>query len=200
MIHKFFQLQVKNPTRGDRVSTCLKDLKELKIEKSFEEIRQMNKSKYNYLLKKMINENALNYLTKKKGSKGKEINYTTIEMAEYLQPYSKISVIKKRKLFEIRNKMTNIPNNYQRREQKIKCCCGEYEEMEHIYNCKILNKNDRKEIEYEEIYKNNIQKQLEILRIMEDNLEKRKYMNDKIEMFPCDLLQDPLNFKRFSNG
>ena len=35
MTHQFFQLQVKNPTRGDWASSCLKDLKELKIEKTF---------------------------------------------------------------------------------------------------------------------------------------------------------------------
>ena len=121
MTHKFFQLQVKNPTRGDWASSCLKDLKELKIEKSFEEIRDMTKSKYNSLLKKTINENALNYLNKKKGTKGKEITYTNIEMAEYLEPYSKISIIEKRKLFEIRNKMTKISNNYQNRGQRTKC-------------------------------------------------------------------------------
>ena len=99
MIYKFFQLQVENPTRGDWVSACLKDLKELKIEKSFEEIRQMTKLKYKNLLKKMMNENALNYLIKKKGIKGKEINYTNLEMAEYLKPCSKISVNEKKKTF-----------------------------------------------------------------------------------------------------
>ena len=74
------------------------------------------------------------------------------------------------------------------------------EEMEHIYIGKILNINEQNEVKYEEIYRNNIQKQLEILRIIENNLEKRKTLNDKKEMFPCDLLQDPLNCKRFSNG
>ena len=32
------------------------------------------------------------------------------------------------------------------------------------------------------------------------NLERRKSMNNENEIFPCDLLQDPLNCKRFSNG
>ena len=200
MIYKFFQLQVKNPTRGDWVTACLKDLKELRIDKSFEQIKEMTKSKYNNLLKKMINENALDYLTKKKGAKGKEITYKNIEMAEYLQPYSKISVIEKRKLFEIRNKMTNIPNNYKSRNQKIKCWCGEDEEIEHIYSGKILNKNEKIEIKYEEMYRNNLKKQMQILRILEKNLERRKSMNNENEIFPCDLLQDPLNCKRFSNG
>ena len=101
---------------------------------------------------------------------------------------------------EIRNKITNIPNNYKSRNQKIKCWCGEDEEIEHIYSCKILNKNEKIEIKYEEMYRNNLKKQMQILRILEKNLERRKSMNNENEIFPCDLLQDPLNCKRFSNG
>ena len=45
-------------------------------------------------------------------------------MAEYLQPYSKISNDEKRKIFEMRNKMKQIPDNYQKGEIKEKCICG----------------------------------------------------------------------------
>ena len=89
----------------------------------------MTKSEYNTLLKKMINIKALDCLMKKRGTKGKEITYKNMEMAEYLQPYSKITVEEKRKIFQIRNKMTKIENNYQKGSQKIKCFCGENEEM-----------------------------------------------------------------------
>ena len=41
---------------------------------------------------------------------------------------------------------------------------------------------------------------MEILKILENNLERRKSIDDKKEIFPCDLLQDPLNCKKFSNG
>ena len=84
--------------------------------------------------------------------------------------------------------------------------------MSHIYLCKVLNPGNEIKVEYGEIYRENIVKQNEILRIFENNLEKRKTMqNFGIEerkeerkgekrIFPCDLLKDPLNCKRFRYG
>ena len=42
-------------------------------------------------------------------------------------------LLKKKKLFEIRNDETNIPCNY-----------GEYETMEHVYNCEYLSEQKLK--------------------------------------------------------
>jgi hypothetical protein len=61
-------------------------LKELEITLSFEEIKMMTKEKYTSELKCRILQNALLYLIGKQGRKGKEIEYTCIEMAEYLHP------------------------------------------------------------------------------------------------------------------
>ena len=86
MIFKFFELQVTNPTQGDWASACFKDLKDLRITESLEEIKQMSKMKFNKMVKERINENALNYLTQKQQRKGKEIIYKRIELADYFQP------------------------------------------------------------------------------------------------------------------
>ena len=123
MILTFFQLQVSNPTRGDWATDCFKDLKQLRIYESLQEIKEMSKAKFNKLLKERIKEKALDYLIKKQGRKGKDITYKSIDMADYLQPYSKISITEKQKIFEMRNKMTKIPNNYLKEEKKIKCVC-----------------------------------------------------------------------------
>ena len=68
------------------------------------------------------------------------------------------------------------------------------------------------QIQYEEIYRNNPVKQSEILQIFEKNLEKRQQIinaeyetrkeriREEKSKVPCDLLIDPLNFKRFSFG
>jgi hypothetical protein len=73
MIFKFFQLELKQPTRGDWVSTCLKDLKQLRFVESLEEIKIMSKDKFKNKLKMRIKENALKYLVEKRGCKGQEI-------------------------------------------------------------------------------------------------------------------------------
>ena len=95
----------------------------------------------------------------------------------------------------------------------MKCFCGEDEEMDHIYNCNLLNENKTIEIRYEEIYENHIFKQIEIMKKFEMNLEKRnkikQFENDKRKekttaekrIFPCDLFsKDPLNCQKFSYG
>ena len=133
-------------------------------------------------------------------------------MADYLQPYNKLSIEEKRKIFGMRNKMTNIQNNFSNGAEKTKCVCGEDEEMAHIYECKKLNSSNMIQIQYEEIYRNNPVKQSEILKIFEKNLEKRQQIinaeyetrkeriREEKSKVPCDLLIDPLNFKRFSFG
>ena len=53
---------------------------------------------------------ALNYLKAKQNIKGKEITYSDIDMAEYLQPInSKLNIEQKRKMFAVRNMMVDIP-------------------------------------------------------------------------------------------
>ena len=86
----------------------------------------------------------------KQGSKGKKIEYDQIKMAQYLLPNNQLEVKEQRKCFEIRNKMTNIPNIFSRKND-LKCLCGQPENMEHVYNCKFLN-SEEVNTKYEKIY------------------------------------------------
>ena len=49
---RFQKLQLNNPVKGDWVSTCIKDLQELEISESFEDIKNMKQDKYENLIKK----------------------------------------------------------------------------------------------------------------------------------------------------
>ena len=167
-----FKLQLEMPTKGDWVSTCFKDLKELEI--TLEDIKNMTKYRISKLLRQKANTRALKYLTEKQGVKGKEINYSKIEMAEYLSPSNnKLTIDEKRKLFEIRNKMVNIPANFPKYKTAEKCMCGENENMEHLYTCKYLNK-EKSEISYQQIYTTNMNNQIAIFRKTEKVLENRE--------------------------
>ena len=91
---------MKEPSRGNWASTCLKDLKELNIEESLEEIRKMTKMKFSSILKSKIEENALQYLKEKQKSKGIEIVLLDMEMAEYLLPKnSQLTIDGKQRMF-----------------------------------------------------------------------------------------------------
>ena len=69
------------------------------------------------ILKKCIQVEALRYLIEKQGSKGKDIKYTEIQMAEYFTPLaSELSNTEQCEIFEIRNKMKrNIPANFSKK-------------------------------------------------------------------------------------
>ena len=167
---------------------CMKDLSELEISESLEEIKNMTRSKYKNIIKSRIEKNALEYLLSKRGSKGHEIEYTSLEMSEYLLPFNtNLNIEEKRKMFEIRNRMTQIPTNFGKTEEK--CICGENESLPHIYICESLNQMKTKTC-YEEIYNGNLKTQIQIYRRMENNLERRKELKLRIN-FPRDLC-DPL--------
>jgi hypothetical protein len=80
----------------------------------------MSISQFKNLLKKKISETALKYLLKKKGSKGKEIKYSCLEMAEYLLPYNDELKTEKRRMYATRSRMVDIP---QKMLGKENCLC-----------------------------------------------------------------------------
>ena len=196
LISKFFYLQVEQPSRGDWASHCQRDLKELKISETFNEIKLMTKNKFSKMLKRRVKENALEYLTEKQRVKGKEIVYSDIEMAEYLLPTNiELSIEEKRKMFAVRNKMVDIPANFPKSKNENKCFCGQEETMDHIYICEILNK-ENPVIKFEEIYSRNIVNQNEVFRRFEKNLEVRGKNLQSDNHSPC----DPSVIRCYING
>ena len=145
------------------------------------QIRKISKSEFKQILETRIKTNALQYLLKKRGSKGKEIIYRKLEMAEYLLPHNKeMSITEKQNTFAIRNKMSEISNNFGKHEE---CICGIVENMNHIYSCKLLNKEEII-ISYENIYNGNIFNQRKVLIRFEANMKIRNNM--KLSKVPCD--------------
>ena len=132
-LRKFFDLQLKHRSKGDWASTCLDDLKELRITESPKEIKRINANNFMTILKYRINENAISYLTNKQKTKGQEMKYTEMQMAEYLSPInSKLTIIQKQTTFALRNKMFEISENFPGKQMKDECVCTEREEMLHI--------------------------------------------------------------------
>ena len=76
-------------------------------------------------LTKLINEaieiKTLEYLLKLRGSKGSEIEYKEIKMADYLMPNEEnLTISDKRYIFAIRNRMIQIPNNFPTKNKKTR--------------------------------------------------------------------------------
>jgi hypothetical protein len=180
-LKKFLKLQLEFPTRGDWASTCIEDLKHLKIDESFEDIRIMTKQKFTRLLREKVNKGALEYLTGKQGFKGQEIQYSCVEMSEYLLPTNKkLTIEEKRQLFGMRNKMLDIPSNFNSKSED-KCECGEISDMEHIYYC-----DTEVEVPYEKLYNGNIDEQISVYKNFEENLKKKENKRKANTELPCD--------------
>jgi hypothetical protein len=175
MILKFLNLQFENPSKGDWASTCLKDLKDLKINMSLEDIKQITKTRFTKMINEAINQKALEYLNGKKGSKGGEISYTKIKLADYLSPTAKgLSIDDKRYIFSMRNRMVILPENFPLKEQTTKCVCGENKEnMEHVYICKQWT-NEITHTNYNLIFEDDIKQITEVYGRFRNNYEIRK--------------------------
>ena len=95
-------------------------------------------------------------------------------MADYLMPNPEnLSIDDKRSIFEIRNRMVALPNNFSKERTKKLFTCGNIENMEHVYLCTNLNKENAK-ISYESIFKDDVAKQLEVSKRFKLNFEQRR--------------------------
>ena len=190
LVRKFFNLQLNEPSKGDWAFQCQSDLKELKIHESFEEIRNMTHSQYLKRIKSQILQNAFEYLNKRRKRKGKEIEYTQLEMAEYLLPINKkLTIEKKREMFSVRNRMINIESNFKNRKQTPKCLCQKEENMEHIWNCQLFKVKGENNGKFEQIFKGNLKEQIEIFEQFIEKFERYNSMKNekkKINTYPGD--------------
>ena len=185
LLSKFFKLQLRKPSKGDWASKCIRDLKELEIQYSLQEIKVMSKMQFTNILNQKINENAFKYLMKRKGSKGKETIEEELCMAEYMLPTnSELSISEKQKMFAVKNRMVDIPGNFPRPNIEYKCICNKKEDMKHVYNCELINGGKEPEINYEKIFSGTIYEQNEVYKKFERNLEKREELQKNQP--PCD--------------
>ena len=199
LINKFLQLQLKTPTRGDWASSCIQNMKYLKLELNFEEIKEMKPTKFKNMINEAIRTTAFEYLLKLRGSKGQEIKYREIKMADYLMPNEEnLTIEDKHYIFAIRNRMIQIPTNFPSKyENKNENCliCGKKEIMEHLYSCKWDQKNN--ETKYENIFGDNVKKVKKVYNQFRQKYENREKHINMIN-HPRDPNSDPL-FSLYEN-
>ena len=159
---------------------------------TLKDIKEMTVKQYKDIIKAKCNELAFRYLMNKRRTKGKEIEYTRIQMAQYLLPNGHLEIEDQKQINEIRNKITNITANYSSNGKKEQICiCGEKETMDHIYNCKKLN-NSELNIKYENIYSENVKNLKMILNRFKQSMKTR---NENLHVIQnC----DPPNFVSLS--
>ena len=91
----------------------------------------------------------------------------------------KISIEERPLIFKLRSEVTNIKMNYKGMYENFQCevCNEEDETQEHIIKCKILNKEEKDNVDYSKIKNGNIIEMVKIARMFKKNLGIReKYL------------------------
>ena len=141
---------------------------------SLEEIKNVSLNRYRNILKKAITESAFQYLIEKRGSKGQEISYTCLKMADYLMPNSSgLTVSEQRYIFNVRNRMIYLPENFPLKQKTTNCACGDLEDMRHVYTCTYWN-TEKEEIEYDRIFTDNISQLAKVYKRFQQNYQKKE--------------------------
>ena len=90
LLSKFFVAQCENPSKGDWWFDAKKDLLDLHLEMSLEEIKRMSKNSFKTKVKLAIEREALIFLIERKSDKSKlkDLCYEELKMQEYLKSSS----------------------------------------------------------------------------------------------------------------
>ena len=123
MIHKFFQTQLKTRKPKDWISTVMTDLKDLKIEKSIVEIKQLKKTTLKRIINNAIETRAFERLVKLKETHSKlnNLEYNQFKMQNYFKA-SRIKITQEeiQTIFKLRSRMIDVKVNFK----------GKYENLE----------------------------------------------------------------------
>ena len=146
LIRKVFDEQDKNPLKGDWVSTVKKDISDLNLNITFEEIKRMGKNKFKSLVKNQTKAKGLEYLLQIKASqsKGKELSYEKLELQNYLSSQSNLSIKDKSFIFSCRTRMLDVKSNFKIGLNDLTCekCGKEEETQKHILTCSAIMSNN----------------------------------------------------------
>ena len=135
-----FESQLNHRTKKDWATTVLKDMEELNLNVTFEDIQHMSKGNWKNIVKRNIRDRALNNLLemKQKHSKVMELKHEKMEIQSYFLP-NKMECTKEdiQLIFRIRSNMTNVKMNRKKMFKSHECskCFKENETQEHVYNC-----------------------------------------------------------------
>ena len=186
MIYHFFEVQRKNPTSKDWVSTVKKDIEELQLDFEFEDLKSIKKKDFKNILTKKIETNALEKLEQKKKlhSKVNHIQHGVLKMQTYLKPTrTNISKEERQNIFKLRSRVTEVKMNYKRKYEDLTCtaCKVKEETQEHILECEEIEKKEpslKTKLDFETIYRGSTEDKAHIARIFEQKMRIMKKFID----------------------
>ena len=172
MIQKNFKTQLKTRRPKDWISSILKDLEDMKMELTIDEIKDLKIATLKRLITKEIAKMAFQRLIsiKETHSKARNLKYCNLKMQNYLKP-SRVKLTEEeiQTIFKIRSRVTDVKLNYRGKYENLECrvCKKEEESQKHLYECDDISKSiadNRKKVEFEKIFGENLRNQVEIAK------------------------------------
>ena len=159
MLYKFFITQWFNPDKGDWSELVKEDLKDFGINNDFELIKKMKPKMFKTLVKKKVNEYALQKLNEMKGgrSKMKHLKYTEIKMQTYMKS-NNITMKEALNLFKFRTRMAEFGENYRAGIDVTLCplCLEGIDSQDHSFQCSKITEKVEIRTDISEVYSNSI--------------------------------------------
>ena len=180
LISKFFHAQDAQPMKNDWALTCRKDIEELEINLSYEEIRNMSIPKFKTRVSKAVTKSALQYLLteKNKLSKVLHIQYSKLKIQEYLLP-NKTSLKLAKFIYHARNRMLEFKSNFGNKYSDLKCpvCLDQnsIDNQQHLLECVSLNDNSLVQCApaYKDLFSEDLTKLIIIASVIDKKFKKR---------------------------
>ena len=181
LVYRFFLAQLSNPTKGDWVSEILEIMEEVKLGLELEEIGFISKHRFKSLVRNIVKKKAFKYLIDKKEerislhTKGKELRYSELKMAQYLGASDiEMSIYEKKWLYKCRIEDIDLEANRRWNNGDIQCknCLNTEMNQRHLLYCKyLLGKSEIVSYipEYDDLFKEDIKEQLYISRLLKQN-------------------------------
>ena len=178
LLFKMLMAQIVKPVKGDYYHQMTSIMGEIGISKTVHEIKNMTKSAFKTFVKQQSREAAFAYLKQKQanGSKGTEIKYSSLQMADYLLPQANLSIEEQREIFSIRCRTNDMKANIGILEY---CECKEVLNNSHIFKCKNLNTGEKiYDINY--IMNGYTKEMKEHLKVWRENMKRRSHTLDQV--------------------
>ena len=164
ILSKIFTAQLENPAKKHEWTEQVKvDLDELGIPGDLKWISSKSKLTFKNIVKKQTKELAFLklMLTKEGHSKMTNLEYSTLEMQEYLKD-KRISTSQAKIIFKFRTRMENFSENFKGGKSTKPCpLCGISEDTQsHSFHCKIINENIKVEGTLKDIFMPTVEKRV----------------------------------------
>ena len=186
LLFKFFEAQERYPQKGDWVLQILKDLKEIKLEMTFDNIKIMSENSFKLKVNAAINETAFKWLVGKIKGKGCDIEYKSLKIQDYFLSMN-MNIKQCNLLFSLRARMTPVQCNFPKSYDDLTCpVCRDnnpQDTQSHILHCKTLLNGENilvdNKVIYEDLFSRKTVKQVIITKLFEDLFVKRRKLEKK---------------------